>query len=194
MTVDTRYRVSTTECGLRRECVEKHSHGMEAVGSAHKSISDSCRYGRRYLGAYTLTVAVEYAPCQGGYRALVVGELLALSGNAVAYEGEDGIACGTKPVEGSPGPRNERFGSGCRSLDTRIGHIVEHGDVAFVANADNDRKRELGHVCRKGIVIERREVAHGSAATYQHHAIELAIACGNGFEGSNDTGDSALAL
>ncbi len=65
------------------------------------------------------------------------------------------------------------FGCCSRCLYAHVCHIVEHGDVALMANTHYYRQRKLSHVGRQVVVVERCQIAGGSAAAYYHHAVEV---------------------
>ena len=74
-------------------------------------------------------------------------------------------------VKGFCATANQPFGGCCGGLDTHVGNIVKHRDIAFMPYPYNDRQRELGNVGGKIIVFKRGKIARGSAAAYDHHPI-----------------------
>ena len=83
-------------------------------------------------------------------------------------------------------PFYQPLGGGRRGLDTHVGHIVEHGDVALVAYADDHRDGKLGNVRRQFIIFKRSEVGCRAATADDDHAVPLAVLLGHSVERGND--------
>ena len=139
-------------------------------------------------------VAGDCGAGQGGQLARDVFE--AAVGRAQAGGGrvEDVRGEGAESPQGVCAPGNEPFGSGGRRFDAEVGHVVEQGYVAFVADADDDREGKEGDVGRQGIVVERREVGRGAAAADYDHAVELLVGFRDAREGVDDGGSGVPAL
>ena len=67
---------------------------------------------------------------------------------------------------------DEERGHGCRRLEARMGHDVDHRVVAFVADAGDDGQGELCAVGGQGVGVEAAEVGRGATAADDDDDVE----------------------
>lgn len=120
-------------------------------------------------------------------------QLSAGAGNAVGCGMEYVGAESLKERKSLLAPAYQPFGGGRRGFHAHVGHIVEHGHVAFMANPDNDRQRKLGHVKRQIVVVESLQVACGASSSYDDHAVPVVALGRYGLESGYDGGRRALS-
>ena len=75
------------------------------------------------------------------------------------------------------------LGCGGRGLDPCIGHQVDDGIVALVADAGDDGQGKLGNVGRQRVAVEAVEVGGGAAAPDDDYPVEQIFVAGDAVEG-----------